>query len=56
MFTSIDKAIVAFIGAIVFFIAEFTALDQGFIGSDLIQSVSAVITAILVYIVPNKPE
>lgn len=54
MFTSIDKAIVAVLGAIVFFVAEYTDLEPGFISQDLLQSVAAVLTAILVYAVPNK--
>ncbi|MEC7028234.1 MAG: hypothetical protein VXW91_01070 [Pseudomonadota bacterium] len=54
MFTSIDKAIVALLGAIVFLVAEFTDLEQNFISQEVLQSVAAVVTAILVYIVPNK--
>lgn len=54
MFTSVDKAIVAVIGAIVFFVSEYTDLEPDFITQELIQSVSAVLTAVLVYLVPNK--
>lgn len=54
MFTSIDKAIIAVLGAIVFFVSEYTDLEPGFVSEELIQSVSAVLTAALVYLVPNK--
>ncbi len=54
MFTTVDKAIVAVIGAVVFFVSEYTDIEPDFVTEELIQSVSAVLTAILVYIVPNK--
>ena len=54
MFTSIDKAIIAALGAILFFITEYTNIEPDFITEDLIQSIAAVITAALVYFVPNK--
>lgn len=54
MFTSIDKAIVALLGAIVFLIAEYTDLEQDFIAQEVLQSIAALVTAALVYIVPNK--
>lgn len=56
MFTSIDKAIVAFLGAILFFITEFTELEASFVSEELLQSAGAVLTAILVYLVPDKPK
>jgi hypothetical protein len=54
MFTSIDKAILALLGAIVFLVSEYTALEPGFISQELLQSAAAIITAVLVYAVPNK--
>lgn len=54
MFTSVDKALVAMLGAIVFFISEYTDLEPDFISEELLQSVSAVLTAALVYVVPDK--
>jgi hypothetical protein len=54
MFTSIDKAIVAFIGALVYLITEFTNLSAEIISPEIIQSAAAIITALLVYFVPNK--
>lgn len=54
MFTSADKAIVAVLGAIVFFITEYTNLEPAFISEELIQSIGAVLTAILVYAIPDK--
>ncbi len=54
MFTTIDKAIVALLGAVVFLVSEYTDLEADFVSQDLLQSAAAIITALLVYIVPNK--
>ncbi|MEM6780226.1 MAG: hypothetical protein AAF569_00010 [Pseudomonadota bacterium] len=54
MFTSIDKAIIAILGAIVFLVSEYTDLEPDFISQDIIQSAAAIVTAALVYLVPNK--
>ena len=56
MFTSIDKAIIAFLGSIVFFISEYTNLEPDFISDELIQSIAAILTTLLVYLVPNKEK
>ena len=54
MFTSINKAIVALIGAVVFLVSEFTALEPDFISEEMLQSVSSILTAILVYLIPDR--
>ena len=54
MFTSLDKAIVALLGAIVFLVSEFTTLEPDFLSEELLQSAAAIVTALLVYIIPNK--
>ncbi len=56
MFTSFDKAIVAFLGAIVFFASTFTGLSLDFISQEILQALAAVLTPILVYFVPNRPK
>lgn len=54
MFTTMDKALVAFVMAVAFFINHFTtfhfALDEG-----TVNTIVAAITPILVYLIPNKP-
>jgi len=56
MFTTIDKAIVALIGAIVYFLAEFTPLDPGFLNEETVKNIAAVITPVLVWLIPNKEK
>ena len=52
MFTSVDKAIVACFGVIVFFGGYF-GVNLEWLG-DYAEPVSAIATAALVYFVPNK--
>lgn len=54
MFTSIDKAIVALLGAFIFLVSEYTDLEPDFISQEILQSAAAIITAVLVYLIPNK--
>jgi len=56
MFTSIDKAIVAFLGALVFLLSEFTSLAPDFISKEILQSAASILTAVLVLLVPNKQK
>ena len=56
MFTSIDKAIVAFLGSLVFLVSEFTGLEAGFISQELLQSAASILTAVLVLIIPDKKK
>ena len=52
MITTLDKAIVAILGGVVSVLAAF-GIDLG-VSQELVASIGAVITGILVYIVPNK--
>lgn len=56
MFTSIDKAIVAFLGSLVFLVSEFTNLAPDFISQELLQSVASILTAVLVLLIPDKKK
>lgn len=53
MFTSIDKALIALVMAALYFVQKFTGMTFG-IGEDAIASIIAVITPLLVYLIPNK--
>lgn len=56
MFTTIDKALVAGLGAIIYFLGEF-GIGLPFEASEaLLQSLAAVLTPILVWAIPNKPQ
>lgn len=52
MITSMDKAIVALLGSFIF-IGGYFGLDLAFLGV-LAEPAAAVVTALLVYFVPNK--
>ena len=54
MYTSFDKAIAGFIMSIVF-IAGYFGLDLTFLGN-LAAPIGAVVTAVAVYLMPNKSE
>ena len=54
MFTSIDKALVALIGAIVYLLSAFFGIKISWITPDLIQNVVTFVTPLLVWLVPNK--
>jgi hypothetical protein len=56
MFTTIDKAIIAFMGSLVFLVSEFTKLGPDFISQDMIQTVASILTPILIYFVPEKKK
>jgi hypothetical protein len=56
MFTTIDKAIIAFLGSLVFLISEFTKLGPDFVSQDMIQTLASILTPILVYFVPEKKK
>ncbi len=51
--TSFDKAIVALLGALVTIAAQF-GLPVGWATPEIITTVGGVLTALLVYLVPNK--
>lgn len=56
MFTSIDKAVVAFIASVVFFLGEFAGIDVP-ISEGALNALGVLATTLAVYFVPNKePE
>lgn len=54
MITTIDKAIVALIGAILFFLNNFLGINFG-IGEEVLNGIAIALTPILVWLTPNKP-
>lgn len=54
MFTAIDKAIVAFLGSLLYLAGLFVDLPFE-VSETMLSAIAAVITPILVYAVPNKP-
>lgn len=54
MFTSIDKALVALIGAIVYLISAFFGIELSWLTTDMIQNAVTFLTPLLVWLIPNK--
>lgn len=55
MFSSVDKAIVALIMAVIFLLNHYFAANIG-ISPEQVQVWVAVLTPILVYLIPNKQK
>ena len=53
MFSSLDKALVAIVMAVLFFLSEFAGINLG-IDETTVQTIIAAITPFLVWLVPNK--
>lgn len=53
MFTSVDKAIVAVLGGVLTVVAEF-GVDTSWATEGLVSGVGSMLTALMVYFVPNK--
>jgi hypothetical protein len=56
MFTTIDKAIAAILGGVLSVLALKFGVVLDWATPDLLASVGAVVTALLVYLVPNKGD
>lgn len=56
MFTSVDKALVALIMAIIWLINFFLGYNLSWISQDTVATVVGLLTPILVWAVPNKPK
>ncbi len=54
MISSFDKAIVAVIGAILFFLDRAFGVNLGFIDEGTISAIAAVVTPVLVWLLPNR--
>ena len=52
MITSIDKALVALIGAILFFLEQFAGLNFG-LDEGTVTAIATALTPLLVWLVPN---
>lgn len=55
MFTSIDKALAAFIMAVIFLINYFFGINLGWVTQDMIATVVGLLLPLVVWRVPNKP-
>lgn len=55
MFTSIDKALVAALGALVYFLAQF-GITIPWLTPEIIENIAVGLTPILVWLIPNKPK
>ena len=54
MFTSVDKAIVAFIMAAIWLINYFFGINLGWLTQDSVAAIVAALTPLIVWAVPNK--
>lgn len=53
MFTSMDKAIAALLGVVVYLLAQF-GITLPWVTADLLQDIAVYLTPFLVWLVPNK--
>jgi hypothetical protein len=54
MFTSLDKALVALVGAIVYLLGALFDIQIAWLTSDMIQNIAVGVTPLLVWAFPNK--
>lgn len=54
MFTSIDKALVAIVMAVIYILNTYFGFHLG-VSEQLLNTIVAIVTPLLVYLVPNKP-
>lgn len=54
MFTAIDKALVALVGAVVYLASALFGVEIGWLTPDMIQNAVTFVTPLLVWLVPNK--
>jgi uncharacterized membrane protein YwaF len=54
MFTSIDKALVALVMAVLFMLNYFLGINIPFLSQDTVTTAISLLTPILVYFVPNR--
>lgn len=54
MITSLDKALIALAGAVIYFLSNFAGVQIGEELAGTIQTVIVALTPILVYLIPNK--
>jgi uncharacterized membrane protein len=54
MFSTVDKALVALIGAIVYLASALFGIEFTWLTTDMIQNAVTFLTPLLVWLVPNK--
>jgi hypothetical protein len=54
MFTSIDKALAALLGAVIYIVQAVFQLDLSWVSAETVEKLIPFITTIFVYLVPNK--
>ena len=54
MFTTVDKALAALLGALVYLASALFGIEVGWLSTDMIQNLVTFVTPFLVYLVPNK--
>lgn len=55
MFTTFDKALVALLGALVYFLAQF-GITIPWLTPEIIEDIAVGLTPFLVWLIPNKPR
>jgi hypothetical protein len=55
MYTSIDKALVALAGAVVYLLTALFGVNVSWLSPEMIQNGVTFLTPLLVWLVPNKP-
>lgn len=56
MFTSVDKALAALIGGLVFLLQQYAGFELGWLTAETIEGFIPFVTALLVYAVPNRAK
>ena len=56
MFTSIDKALVAMVMGILFIVQTYFGLNTSWISQETVATIIGLITPVLVWAIPNKPD
>lgn len=54
MFTSVDKALAALVGAVIYLVQAAFQLDLSWISAETIEKLIPFITSAFVYLLPNK--
>ncbi len=54
MFTSIDKALVALIGGLIFIVSTYFGVNLSWISQETIATIVGLLTPVLVWAIPNK--
>lgn len=55
MFTAFDKALIALIGAVIYFLAQF-GITIPWLTPEVVENIAVGLTPILVWLIPNKTK